>query len=230
LDSERLTDLGKARKLLQKLFEAVVAGNVQEARRIAEKSLTAGLPANLATQKLTEAMREVDRLHEQKEYFLVDVAASASAMREAFKILEPHLEAEPAKAKGKVVLGALKGNVQGLGKDIVAATLKSAGFDVTDLGVNVEPERFVDAAVQEKAQIIAISVTIDETVPLLKEVVNHLQQRELVGKVKTVIGGRAVSEQTCREYGIDAYAKDAWDCVKKVRNLLIKQSNEQQDF
>ncbi len=91
---------------------------------------------------------------------------------------------------------------------------------MTDLGVNVEPERFVDAAIQEKAQIIAVSVTIDETVPLLKEVVNNLRQRGLIGKVKTVIGGRAVSEQTCKEYRIDAYAKDAWDCVKKVSNLL----------
>jgi 5-methyltetrahydrofolate--homocysteine methyltransferase len=122
--------------------------------------------------------------------------------------------------RGKVVLGALKGNVQGLGKDIVAATLKSAGFQVTDLGVNVEPEKFVDAAVQEKAQIIAVSVTIDETVSFLKDIVENLQRKRLTGKIRTVIGGRAVSEQTCKEYGIDAYAKDAWDCVKKVRNLL----------
>ena len=212
--------MNETKKLLQKLVEAVVVGNVQEAKKLAEKTLRAGLPANLATEKLTEAMREVDKLYEQKEYFLVDVAAAASAMREAFKILEPHLETEPAKVRGKVVLGSLKGNVQGLGKDIVAATLKSAGFDVTDLGVNVEPEKFVEAGIQEKAQIIAVSVTIDETVPFLKDIINNLQRRKLMGKIKTVIGGRAVSKQTCEEYGIDAYAKDAWDCVKKVRNLL----------
>lgn len=212
--------MSRAEKLLQKLFEAVVAGNVKEAEKIAEETLKEGLPANLATQKLTEAMREVDRLYEQKEYFLVDVAASASAMREAFKILGPHLEVKPANIRGRVVLGALKGNVQGLGKDIVAATLKSAGFQVTDLGVNVEPEKFVDAAIQEKAQIIAVSVTIDETVPFLKNIIEELQRKGLIGKIRTVIGGRAVSEQTCKEYGIDAYAKDAWDCVKKVRSLL----------
>ncbi len=212
--------MNETEKLLQKLFEVVVAGNVQEAKKLAEKTLKAGLPANLATEKLTEAMREVDKLYERKEYFLVDVAAAASAMREAFKILEPHLEAEPARVRGKVVLGSLKGNVQGLGKDIVAATLKSAGFDVTDLGVNVEPEKFVDAAIKEKAQIIAVSVTIDETVPFLKDIIDNLQRRGLTGKIRTVIGGRAVSEQTCEEYGIDAYAKDAWDCAKKVRTLI----------
>jgi len=214
--------LNETKKLLQKLFEAVVAGNVQEARKIAEKALEAGLPANLATEKLTEAMREVDKLYEQREYFLVDVAAAASAMREAFKVLEPHLEVEPAKVSGKVVLGSLKGNVQGLGKDIVAATLRSAGFDVTDLGVNVEPEKFVDAAVQEKAQIIAVSVTIDETVPFLKDIISNLRRRGLIGRIRTVIGGHAVSEKTCKEYGIDAYAKDAWDCVKQVRNLFTR--------
>ena len=214
--------MNETEKLLQKLFEAVVAGNVQEATKLAEKTLQAGLPVKLATEKLSEAMLEVDRLYEKKEYFLVDVAASASAMREAFKILEPHLEAEPAKVRGKVVLGSLKGNVQGLGKDIVAATLKSAGFEVIDLGVNVEPEKFVDTAIQEKAQIIAVSVTIDETVPFLKDIIDNLQQRGLIGKIKTVIGGRAVSEQTCEEYGIDTYAKDAWDCVKKVRTLLAR--------
>jgi len=212
--------LRESEKLLQKLFETVVAGNVQEAKKTAEKALALGIPANLATQKLTEAMREVDKLYEQKEYFLVDVAAAASAMREAFKVLEPHLDVEPAKVEAKIVLGALKGNVQGLGKDIVAATLKSAGFNVTDLGVNVEPERFVDKAIREKAQIIAISVTIDETVPFLKDVVDYLQEKGLIGKIKTIIGGRAVSEQTCKEYGIDAYAKDAWDCIKKARALL----------
>lgn len=214
--------MNETKNLLQKLFEAVVTGNVQETKRIAEKTLKAGLPANLVTEKLTEAMREVDKLYEKKEYFLVDVAASASAMREAFKILEPHLKVEPTKVMGKLVLGSLKGNVQGLGKDIVAATLKSAGFDVTDLGVNVEPEKFVDIAIKEGAQIIGVSVTIDETVHFLKDIIANLQRRGMIGKIKTVIGGRAVSEQTCEEYGIDAYAKDAWDCVKKVKTLLAR--------
>jgi len=209
-------------KLLQKLFEAVVAGKVQEAKQLAEKTLKAGLPVNLVTEKMSEAMREVDRLYEKKEYFLVDVAAAASAMKEAFKILEPHLEAEPAMVKGKVVIGSLKGNVQGLGKDIVAAALRSAGFSVIDLGVDVEPDRFVDVAIKEEAQIIAVSVTIDETVQFLRDIVNKMQRRGLSGKVKTVIGGRAVSEQTCKEFGIDAYAKDAWDCVKKVKDLLAR--------
>ena len=124
------------------------------------------------------------------------------------------------KVVGKVILGSLKGNMQGLGKDIVAATLRAARFQVVDLGVDVSPERFVDAVVREKAWIIGISISVNETVPFLRDVVNNLKQRKLRDKVRIVIGGQAVSEQTCKEYEVDAYARDAWDCVKKVRRLL----------
>jgi len=206
--------------LLDALYDAVIAGNVQKARKIAEQTVQRGLSINAALEKMKDAMRAVDEKYERKEYFIVDVASSASAMREAFKILEPHLQVDSAKVVGKVVIGSLKGNVQGLGKDIVAATLCAAGLDVIDLGVNVPPETFVNAAVREKAQIIAISISIEETVPLLKEVVNQIRKRRLGSKIKTIIGGGAVCTETCKLYDIDAYAKDAWECVKKVKELL----------
>ena len=124
------------------------------------------------------------------------------------------------KVVGKVIIGLLKGNTQGLGKDIVAATLRAAGFQVVDLGVDVSPEKFVDAAVREKAKIIAISISVNETVPFLRDVINKLKQKKLRDKVRIVVGGQAVSEQTCKEYDVDAYARDADDCVEKVRRLL----------
>ncbi len=124
------------------------------------------------------------------------------------------------KAVSPIVIGLLKGNTQGLGKDIVAATLRAAGFQVVDLGVDVTPEKFVDVAVIEKAKIIAISISVGETVLFLRDVVESLKQRKLRDKVRIVVGGQAVSEQTCKEYEVDAYARDAEDCVKKVRQLL----------
>jgi 5-methyltetrahydrofolate--homocysteine methyltransferase len=208
------------KEFLDALYDAVIAGNVQKARKIAEQTIQKGLSINIALEKMKEAMRVVDEKYVRKEYFIVDVASSASAMREAFKILEPHLQVDSAKVVGKIVIGSLKGNVQGLGKDIVAATLRAAGLHVVDLGVNISPNAFVDAAVREKAQIIAISISIEETVSLLKEVVDLIRKRRLSDKVKTIIGGQAVSEKTCKDYDIDAYAKDAWDCVKKVQQLL----------
>jgi methylmalonyl-CoA mutase cobalamin-binding domain/chain len=124
------------------------------------------------------------------------------------------------RTKGKIVIGSLKGNFYGLGKDIVAATLKSAGLGVVDLGVDVSPEAFADAAVKEKADAIAISISAEETVHFLKTVVEILRKRNLGDVVKVVIGGNAVSEKTRKDYGVDAYAKDALDCVKKIQSLL----------
>lgn len=206
--------------LLSELADAVVAGDVHKARKLAQKMVDEGLSADAAVERMMEAMRVVDRKFERKEYFTVDVAAASSAMREAFRILEPNLKPNPADVRGKVVIGSLKGNIQGLGKDIVAAALRSAGFHVVDLGVDVSPEAFVESAVREKARIIAISVSLRETVPHLKEVAALLQQRKLTAQIKTVIGGRAVSEQTPNEYGLNAYAKDAAECVEKVKELL----------
>jgi len=120
------------------------------------------------------------------------------------------------KVVGKVIIGLLKGNTRGLGKDIVASTLRAAGFQVVDLGVDVSPERFVDAAVREKAKIIAISISVNETVPFLRDVINKLKQKKLRDKVRIVVGGQAVSEQTCKEYDVDAYARMLMTASKKL--------------
>ena len=212
--------MNEAEELLDELSNAVVLGDVHKARKIAEQVVNRGISTSDAIEKLTEAMQVADKKYERKECSVMDIVAAASAMREAFKVFEPHLLVKPAQVAGKIVIGSLKGNIQGMGKDIVAATLRTAGFQVVDLDVNVPPETFVDAATQEEAQIIAVSISIDETVPFLKELVSCLQQRKVRNKVKIVVGGRAVSEKTCSEYGVDAYAKDAWDCVKKVKGLL----------
>lgn len=206
-------------RILEDLKEAVIVGNVKKARKIAEQISDSEIPANLALEKLMEAMKAVDERYERKEYFVVDVASSASAMREAFKALEPYLEVEKTMTKGRIVIGSLKGNIQGLGKDIVVATLRSAGFSVVDLGVDVAPAEFVNAAIREKAQIIGISVSMEETIQYLQEVVDALEKAHLRDKIKIIIGGSAVSSQVANSYGLDAYAFDAQDCAKKAEAL-----------
>jgi len=207
-------------KLLEELKDAVVVGNVKKAKKLAEQIVNQGIPTNTAVDVLMKAMKTVDERYVRKEYFVIDVASSASAMREAFKVFEPYLEVEPSMVKGKIVIGSLKGNIQGLGKDIVAATLQSAGFQVVNLGVDVAPEDFVKAAVREKAQVIGISVSMEETIPYLKDIVDILEREGLRGKIKVIIGGNAVSEKTRKEYSLDAYAVDAQEALRKVKALL----------
>lgn len=213
-------------KLLDELSGAVVLGDVKKTRKLTELLLNEGVPADNLLGVMLKAMHVVDDKYARKEYFVTDVAAAASAMKEAFKLLQPNLKVERAKMKGRIVIGSLKGNIQGLGKDIVAAALKSAGFEVVDLGVNVAPAAFVDSAVNEKADVIAVSISMGETVPFLKEINDTLRRRNLRNRIKIVIGGNAVSEKIREEYGVDAYAKDAWDCVKKVEALLVKIKGE----
>ncbi|MFP3985118.1 MAG: B12-binding domain-containing protein [Candidatus Bathyarchaeia archaeon] len=207
-------------KILKGLKDAVVDGDVQKAQKIAEQIVKQEISANGAVEVLMKAMEIVDERYERKEYFVIDVASSASAMREAFKLLVPYLKVEPAMIKGKIVIGSLKGNVQSLGKDIVAATLRSAGFNVVNLGVDVAPEEMVKAAIREKAQIIAISVSMEESIPYLKDIVDLLKKESLRDKIKIIIGGNAVSEQTRSDYELDAYAADAQECLHKVQSLL----------
>lgn len=209
-----------SKKILEELRDAVVVGNVKKARKVAERIIDRGIPANVALDMLMKAMRIVDDRYERREYFVIDVASSASAMREAFEVVEPYLEVEPAMVKGRIVIGSLKGNIQSLGKNIVAATLQSASFEVMDLGVDVDPVDFVKAAVREEAQIIAISVSMEETIQYLKEVVDMLKERNMRDKIRVIIGGNAVSEQVRRDFAIDAYAVDAQDCLRKVKALL----------
>ena len=207
-------------ELLDALHKAVVLGDISKAHKMVEQAVTKGLSANDILKELIKAMKEVDEKFERKEFFVIDVAAAASAMRGAFKVLEPSLQIDATKVKGKIVVGALKGNVQGLGKDIVAAMFRAAGFQVVDIGVDVAPNFFVETALHEDAQIIAISISMKETVPFLRDVVDQLRQEKLGNEVKVLIGGPAVSEQTCEKYGVDAYGKDARDGIKKAENLL----------
>lgn len=211
---------GSNLNVLEELENAVINGNVQETKRLAEKLVGLGVSIDKAVNVLMKAMKTVDERYEKRIYFIVDVASSASAMREAFKVFEPHLKVESAMVKGKIVIGSLKGNIQGLGKDIVAATLQSAGFQVVNLGVDVSPARFVEAAKREDAQVIAVSVSMDESIPYLREIVDFLEEQNLRDKIKVIIGGNAVSEEVRKDYGLDAYAVDAQNCVKKVNMLL----------
>jgi 5-methyltetrahydrofolate--homocysteine methyltransferase len=217
------------KSILEALKDAVITGNIKSAKKIAEQIIEAGIPVDTSVDMLMNAMKIVDQRYEKREYFVIDVATSASAMKEAFKVFEPHIKAKPTLLKGKVVIGSLKGNVQSLGKDIVAATLQSAGFQVINLGVDISPEKFVNTAIQEEAQIIAISISMEETIPYLRDLKNLLNQKTQGKKTRVIIGGNAVSEQTRIEYGLDAYAVDAQECVNKIETLLSEISPREGD-
>jgi len=118
------------------------------------------------------------------------------------------------------VIGSVRGDLHDIGKNLVGIMLKGAGFEVIDLGTDVQPERFVDTAVAENAPLIGMSALLTTTMPAMKEVVDLVEARQLRSKVKTIIGGAAVSAEFAGQIGADAYAFDAAKAVERVKQLV----------
>jgi 5-methyltetrahydrofolate--homocysteine methyltransferase len=207
--------------ILEQIAQALREGDDQQAGRLAAEALAAGVPAGDVLQKgLVAGMNVVGEQFRQREIFLPDVLLSARAMYAGLAVLKPHLAAEGVASRGKVVIGTVKGDLHDIGKNLVGIMLKGAGFEVIDLGHDVAPEAFVDAAVREGAPLIGMSALLTTTMTRMKDVVALLRERGLAGKVRTIVGGAPVSAEFAREIGADDYACDAATAVDRVVGLL----------
>ena len=165
-------------------------------------------------------MNVVGEQFRKREIFLPDVLLAARAMYAGLDLLKPHLASEGVPSRGKIVLGTVKGDLHDIGKNLVGILLKGAGFEVIDLGHDVAPEAFVDAAVREGARLIGMSALLTTTMTRMRDVVALVEERGLRGKVRTIVGGAPVNADFAREIGADDYACDAADAVDRVRALL----------
>ena len=207
--------------ILKRIAEALQLGDDQQTGVLTASALEAGLPAGDILQKgLVAGMNVVGEQFRLREIFLPDVLLSARAMYAGLDLLKPHLESEGVPTRGKVVLGTVKGDLHDIGKNLVAIMLKGAGFEVIDLGHDVAPEAFVDAAVQEEASLIGMSALLTTTMPRMREVVDLVRARGLAGKVRTIVGGAPLNADFAREIGADDYACDAAHAVDRVKVLL----------
>jgi 5-methyltetrahydrofolate--homocysteine methyltransferase len=208
-------------EILGRIAEALQQGDDQQVGRLAAEALAAGLPAgDVLQQGLVAGMNVVGEQFRQREIFLPDVLLSARAMYAGLDVLKPHLASEGVASRGKVVIGTVKGDLHDIGKNLVGIMLKGAGFEVIDLGHDVAPEAFVDAAVREDAPLIGMSALLTTTMTRMRDVVALLRERGLAGKVRTIVGGAPVSADFAREIGADDYACDAAAAVDRVVALL----------
>jgi 5-methyltetrahydrofolate--homocysteine methyltransferase len=208
-------------EILGRIAAALREGDDQQVGRLAAEALAAGVPAGEVLQQgLVAGMNVVGEQFRQREIFLPDVLLSARAMYAGLDVLKPHLASEGIASRGKVVIGTVKGDLHDIGKNLVGIMLKGAGFEVIDLGHDVAPEAFVDAAVREGAPLIGMSALLTTTMTRMKDVVALLRERGLAGKVRTIVGGAPVSAEFAREIGADDYACDAATAVDRVVGLL----------
>ena len=145
---------------------------------------------------------------------------SAKAMSAAVAILKPLLGEGETTEYGKVVIGTVKGDLHDIGKNLVSMMLESAGFEITDLGVDVSPEQFVQAVKEHQAQVVGLSALLTTTMPMMQATIDALTESGLRSQVKVVIGGAPVTQKFADEIGADGYAPDAGSASKLAKQLV----------
>lgn len=177
-------------------------------------------PADILNDGMIAAMTEVGRRFEEGEYYLPEMLISARAMQSGLAVIKPHLVAAEVKSAGKVVIGTVKSDVHEIGKNLVCMMLEGAGFEVIDLGIDVSPEKFVEAVRSNDADIVAMSALLTTTMPNMQVTIDALKVAGLRDKVKVMIGGALLNHQYAREFGADGYSPDANQAVALAKSLV----------
>ena len=208
---------------LSNLYEAILNGDNTTSAEVTKAALAAGKdPGSLVTEYMIPAMDEVGRRFESEEYFVPDLLLSGRAMKAALDILRPLLAATGAQPAGRVVIGTVKGDLHDIGKNLVAAMLEGGGFEVTDLGTDVAPEKFVEAISTNHANLVCLSALLTVTMPAMRTTVEALKSAGVRDRVKVMIGGAPVTAQYAREIGADGYSENASAAVALARRLAVE--------
>ncbi len=205
---------------LQDVYQAVVSGQADDARRAVEAHLAGGAsPESILHEGLIPAMDEVGALFERQEYYVPEMLIAARAMQAGLAVLRPRLVAEGVAPAARAAIGTVQGDLHDIGKNLVAMMLQGAGFEVWDLGTDVPAEKFVDAA-RDGAQLIGISALLTTTMARIPAVIRALQEAGQRDRVKVIVGGAPLTEAFAREVGADGYAPDASLAVRASKGLL----------
>ena len=185
------------------------------------RALAAGVdPALIMKDGLIAAMSEVGRRYSSGEFFLPQMMIAARAMTEVVPVLKPHLVGEAAQKRGKAVIGTVAGDFHDIGKNIVKMMLEGAGYDVVDLGVDVGPDKFVEAVQKEAPSFVLMSALITLTMESMKRTMEALNAAGLRDRVRIGVGGAPLTQKFADEIGADFYGEDAYACVQTCNRLL----------
>ncbi len=205
---------------LKTLYDAVVNGEIEQVEDEVKVALAQNVPADkILNEALIPAMTEVGRLFEAQEYYVPEMLISAKAMQGGLAILKPLLALSGVQAAAKVAFGTVKGDLHDIGKNLVIMMLEGAGFQVTDLGVDVNPDKFIQAA-RDGAQLLGMSAMLTTTMPNMKVTIDALRAAGVRDQVKIMIGGAPLTQAYADQIGADGYSPDASAAVRKVKELL----------
>jgi corrinoid protein of di/trimethylamine methyltransferase len=210
-------------ELFKQMAQAVIDGDDEEAAALAQKALDEGVdPLQAINQGFTAGMDVVGELYSSGEYFLPDLILGGEAMKAALGVLEPALQAvgQHREVSGKVVLGTVKGDIHEIGKSLVGSMLAANGFEVYDLGIDIEAEEFVAKAREYGADIVALSALLTTTMLHQRDVIEHLSEAGMREKVRVMVGGSPVTQAWADQIGADGFAEDAANAVTVAKRLM----------
>ena len=204
-----------------KIKDSVIAGEVDEVRDLVQKAVDEGQEIKkILSEGLIAGINIVGDKYESGEFFLPEMVIAATAMKEGLNVLSPLLKEGDVESAGTVVLGTAQGDIHDIGKSIVGTMLEGAGFMVTDVGVDVGPEKFAAVAKEKNADIIGISALLTTTMVKMEDVIKAARGAGV--KAKVMIGGASVTQEFADKIGADGYAPDAPSAVGKARELVKK--------
>ncbi|MEM2282660.1 MAG: corrinoid protein [Candidatus Hadarchaeales archaeon] len=199
------------------LEKAIVELRLDEIRGLCERRLKEGADPVELVAEMRRGMEEVGRRFERGEYFLPELMVAGETMKAGLEVLKPQLEKAGARERATVVVGTVQGDIHDIGKNIFTMLARTAGFRVVDLGVDVPPERFVEAVRRERAQVVGMSCLITTSFPSMQRTVELLEKEGLRPGVKVLLGGAPLTEELGRKMGADAAVNDAVRGVEFLR-------------
>ncbi|MFX0072051.1 MAG: cobalamin-dependent protein [Candidatus Hermodarchaeota archaeon] len=205
----------------EKLTELIIELEVDDIADAVKEALEAdGKDPFEVLNALTKGMDEVGRRYEEKEYYLTELVLAGETMKEAFVILQPALAAaDKSESKVKIIIATVKGDNHDIGKNILGSLLLSSGFEVIDLGMDVDEKVIVDKVKETGATIVALSSLLTMTVEQIKNVDEALKEAGLRDKVKMIVGGAPLNMELAKKLGADDFADDAVEGVKRIKDL-----------
>ncbi len=208
-------------ELYGKMSEMLISGNIEEIKTLTQQALDEGIEAREILQKgLLPGMDIVGQRFKACEMFIPEVLRSAKTMHGAMDILRPLLSESDAAGSGTVLIGTVEGDLHDIGKNLVGMMLEGAGFRVVDMGTDVKPQAFVEAAKEHKPQILGMSALLTTTMPKMGETVNALREAGIRDHIKVMAGGAPVTQDFVDEIGADAYGSNATAAVEQAKALV----------
>jgi 5-methyltetrahydrofolate--homocysteine methyltransferase len=206
--------------LLQEIKENIEKGNKDAVCALVRQGLADGLQAQeILNDGLIAAMDIVGAKMESEEMFIPEVLRAAKTMDAGLEVLKPLLSVGDRQSSGSVIIGTVKGDLHDIGKNLVGMLLASAGFEVTDLGINVTPDTFAEKVRETGADFLGMSALLTTTMPMMAETLAELERLGLRTQVRVLIGGAPVTQSYADQIGADGYASDAGAAIKVAKEL-----------